>query len=178
MKKYIISLVSLFIISSNIYSQNPSKGFGFGYQLSQYQDDFGFGLNFNSPYFLKDYLSVRLKGNLMYNQNVVNDRTEWIRYYNVSLGLIGVSGYINNQIRLYGEGGLITLFPNQEMSDEEIIYGGYGLFGFEFFMFNKGSYFIEIGGVGTAARANQIETSPIFSNGITLSTGFRFFIGD
>ncbi|MBC8485793.1 MAG: hypothetical protein H8D45_07100, partial [Bacteroidetes bacterium] len=76
-------------------------------------------------------------------------------------------------IRLYGEGGIISLFPSDEFSSEEFVFGGYGLFGFEFYMNSRSNYFIEIGGVGTGATADNITNEPIYSNGLLISTGFR-----
>ena len=51
--------------------------------------------------------------------------------------------------------------------------GGYGLFGFEFFMNSRNNYFIEIGGVGTGAVADKVANSPIYSNGLLINVGFR-----
>jgi hypothetical protein len=54
--------------------------------------------------------------------------------------------------------------------------GGYGLFGFEFFFTKFGNYFIEIGAVGTGAKADKVASKPIYSNGLTVSTGMRFIL--
>lgn len=35
------------------------------------------------------------------------------------------------------------------------------------------NYFIEIGAVGTGAKADEVVNEPIYSNGLTISTGFR-----
>ena len=94
----------------------------------------------------------------------------------MSIGLIGFGGFVGEYIRLYGEGGMIALIPNEIMSSESLVLGGYGVFGFEFFFARFGNYFIEIGGVGSAARANNLPLSPIYSNGMTVSVGFRFFL--
>ena len=65
------------------------------------------------------------------------------------------------------------LIPSNEFSSNQFEYGGYGLFGFEFFMNKCCNYFIEIGGVGTGATANKIVLQPIYSNGLLISSGFR-----
>lgn len=173
--KNLAVLVVIFFCDLYSYGQELNKGVGVGYQLSQYQQDFGFGISASTPYFLKDKLAFRLKTNMMYHQNVLEENTIWIKYSNASFGLIGVSGMINEKIRLYGEGGIIGIFPSSKMSSQKAYFGGYGLFGFEFFFTNSGNYFIEIGGVGSEATANEIATRPIFSNGLTISTGIRFF---
>jgi hypothetical protein len=151
-----------------------NTGFGIGYQLVQYQSDFGFGVNINSPYFANEHIGLRLKTNLMYNQNVVDGQSQWMTYSNVSLGMIGVAAVINNSIRLYGEGGVLVVFPSSKFSNESFVMGGYGLFGFEFFFSRSGNYFIELGGIGAGTTADKIETKPIYSNGFSISTGFRF----
>ncbi len=175
MKKYTLITLLLFFLSgiSNAQENSISNKFGVGFQLAQYQKDFGFGLNISSPYFAKNKLAIRARINLMYNENIQNNETAWSPYSNVSLGLIGVSGKIGNYIRLYGEGGLIGLFPSKEFSSDNFVLGGYGLFGFEFYMSSSSNYFIEIGGIGTGARADKILYKPIYSNGLSISTGFR-----
>jgi hypothetical protein len=117
-----------------------------------------------------------VKGNLMYNECVQNSITTWVPYSNVSLGIIGVGGKIGDYIRLYGEGGVIGLIPSNKFSSEQFVFGGYGLFGFEFFMHTSSNYFIEIGGIGTGAREEKIDTQPIYSNGLLISTGFRMYL--
>ncbi len=177
MSKKIILIYTLLLLHFSLKAQDDqiNSGFGIGYQLVQYQNDFGFGLNVASPYFANNRMGVRLKANLMYNQNVIDGLSDWIPYSNISLGLVGVAGKVSERIRLYGEGGLIALFPSNSFSSTDLVIGGYGLFGFEFFFTKGGNYFIEIGGVGTSARADKVVTEPIYSNGLTLSTGIRFF---
>ena len=176
MKQLIIATLSLFMVTDSFSQDNPiNTGFGIGYQLVQYQQDFGFGLNLTSPMFAGNNIGVRIKGNVMYNQNVVSGKSRWMQYGNVSLGMIGTGGHINDVIRLYGEGGVILIVPSSQFSSESTVIGGYGNFGFEFFFAPSGNYFIEIGGMGTGATADKITTAPIYSNGLTVSTGIRFF---
>jgi len=161
------------IITLKAQEKPINSGFSFGFQLCQFQRDFGLGLNLTSQYFAKEKIAVRLKGNLMYNENVQNSITIWTPYTNLSFGLIGASGKLGEYIRLYGEGGVIGLFPSNEFSSKQFEFGGYGLFGFEFFMNNSNNYFIEIGGVGVGATQDKIALQPIYSNGLLISTGFR-----
>jgi hypothetical protein len=76
-------------------------------------------------------------------------------------------------MRLYGEGGVIVLFPSSEFSSESEVLGGYGLFGFEFFFSHQSNYFIEIGGIGTGAVADKASGKPIYSNGLLINVGLR-----
>ena len=168
-------MVSVFTLNAQNQEKTIYKGFGFGTQIGQYQKDFGVGFNITSPYFANDKVAFRTRVNLMYNENIQNAITTWTPYSNVSFGLIGVRGMVSDNIRLYGEGGVIGLLPSNKFSSKQFVLGGYGLFGFEFFMKQNSNYFIEIGGVGTNAKEDKIAFQPIYSNGLMLSTGFRFY---
>lgn len=50
------------------------------------------------------------------------------------------------------------------------------LFGFEFTASNRVGCFIELGGMGMGAKADKIQSKPVFSNGFTTSTGLRFLL--
>ncbi len=176
MKRVLIILITLISFNSNIYSLEKSginNNFGIGFQIGQIQDDFGFGLNITSPSFLQDKIAFRLRGNMSWFEHIDGIETAWTPYTNLSIGIIGVGGNLNEFIRLYGEGGVILLFPNDKFSSESMKNGGYGLFGFEFFHTPNFNYFIEIGGVGTGANANKIPFNPIYSNGLLINAGLR-----
>ena len=49
----------------SITATEPNSGVGIGFNINQFQDDFGIGLNLNSPSFASDLLSVRLRANYM-----------------------------------------------------------------------------------------------------------------
>ena len=181
MKILIVLIITLIVSITSLEAQENSNhirnGFGIGFQLNQYQHDFGLGLNITSPLFLNDIIGVRLRANLMFNENVQDlSNSVWSAYSNLTLGLIGMSGMVGTSVRLYGEGGIIGILPSDEFSSESFVPGGYGLFGFEFFMSSFNNYFIEIGAVGTGAREDKNLTQPIYSNGLLISTGFRFYL--
>lgn len=179
MKKTLPFIILSFFAFANQASaqeQYPGSGIGLGIQLNQYQNDFGLGVTFTSPFIANEKLAFRFRGNIMFHEQPEEDETTWTPYTNASAGLIGVSGWVGESIRLYSEGGIIGLFPSEEFSSDNFIFGGYGLFGFEFFMNNGNNYFVEIGGVGSGANADLVENSPIFSNGLTISTGFRIHL--
>lgn len=174
-------IFTVLLISTVLFTEGKAqeetinKGFGYGMHLSQYQRDFGIGAQLTSPYFLKDRLAVRLRGNFMFNEHldVENDETTWTGYGNLTLGIVSVGGYVGEHIRLYGEAGAIVIFPNDEFSTKSTEFGFYGSFGFEFFSAPGSNYFIEIGGMGTGAHADAIPGKPIYSNGLMLSVGWR-----
>ncbi len=176
-KRYLISSVIGLCSAVSLHGQDIplNNGVGFGFQLNQYQKDFGAGLNVTSPYFANEKVAVRLRGNVLFHEHPKDEEMTWTPYANGSIGFIGTVGYVGN-IRLYGEGGLIGLFPSDKFSSERTHFGGYGLFGFEFFFRSSGNYFIEIGGVGTGAKADKLPGNPIFSNGLIIGTGFRFHL--
>jgi hypothetical protein len=150
-----------------------------GFQLGRYQNDFAFGVNLTSPFldFTDERLAVRLRGNLAFHEHLSGapgDPTEtWTPYANISAGLVGLAGRVGESIRLYGEGGAIGLVPSDAFSGDALAVGGYGVFGFSFFAEPNRSYFIEIGGAGTSARADQLPTDPVYSNGLMIQVGFR-----
>ena len=151
-----------------------NTGMGYGFQLNQYQRDFGAGINITSPFFARKKVAVRLRGNLLFHEHPKEDAFTWTPYANASLGFLGKVGYVG-KVRLYGEGGLLALFPSHDFSTETSHFGGYGVFGFEFFFKKSGNYFIEIGGVGTGAKADHVPGKPIYSNGLIVGAGFRFY---
>ena len=158
---------------ANAQEEAVGSGFGIGTQLGQYQDDFGLGLNVSSPSFADDRIAVRSRVNFMFHEHVQDRETTWTPYASFSLGVASVAGNVGEHIRLYGEGGVVGLLPSEEFSSDDFVFGGYGLFGFEFFMDQRTNYFVELGGVGTGAKADRITNRPIYSNGFLVSTGFR-----
>lgn len=167
--------------SSSLAQESPESsspfptGFGIGGHLSQIQRDFGLGLNITSPTFFNDRAAVRVRGGIAYLEHVDgNGEITWTQYSSFQAGLIGFSGSIAGGIRCYGEGGLIMILPNETFSSESSVLGGYGLFGFEFFLSQGLSYFIELGGAGTGANADKVAGNPIYSNGFIIGTGVRY----
>lgn len=174
----VILLAAIFLSTTNLSAQEtaPNTGIGLGFHLSQYQNDFGLGVNLTSPYFANDHIAVRLRGNVMWLEHFKNIETTWTPYSNFQLGIVGVGGTINNSIRLYGEGGIIGILPDSDFSSSDSEFGGYGLFGFEFFFQEAHNYFIELGGVGTGAKADKVITQPIYSNGFIINVGYRYVL--
>lgn len=153
-----------------------NNGFGFGAQLSQYQTDVGIGLNISSPFFAFERIAFRIRGNFMVNEHVLNTKTIRSPYSNLSFGFVGASGKVGNYIKIYGEGGLLVLFPSEKFSSEQVVSGGYGLLGIEFFTNRFSDYFLEIGHVGSGAREDKIAGQPFYSNGLIISTGLRLYL--
>lgn len=175
MKTAIIFLFTLTIHAAATAQDTPSTKTSFGFQLNQYQKDFGIGLNVTSPYFVKEILAVRGRVNMMFYEHIKGTEITWTPYTNITLGLIGLSGNIRNHLKMYGEGGLLVMFPSGEFSGNSAEFGGYGFFGFEVFIDNTNSYFIELGGSGTGAVADKLPFKPIYSNGFITSVGYKHY---
>ncbi len=160
---------------SNVQPNEMSTALSLGFQLNQFQNDFGLGAQLTTPYFFYDRMAVKTRANLMFLEHIEGNAYTWTPYTNISLGLVGTSARVSNFMHLYGEGGVLLILPADNFSSQDAVVGGYGIFGFEFYLFSSGNYFIEIGGVGSGATADKIPFNPIYSNGLSISTGLRFF---
>ncbi len=170
----LVLLVTVSDAQDEFENRYMNTGLGFGFQVNEYEKDFGFGLNVTSPYFFNDKVAARLRVNRMYNENLLDSAYNWFPYYNASLGILTLGGAVGESVRIYGEVGFLVIKPNADLSDEKYVYGGYGIFGFEFFSTQGFNYFLEVGGVGTGAVAEKIPENPIYSNGLTIRAGLRF----
>lgn len=141
MKKIIISIGLIFIITAGAFAERSLSA---GYEIGEIGNDFLMGGRVTSPFMFGGYAAVRIAGDTAWN------RTDWSPYGFFRAGLIGSSGLINDVIRLYGEGG-VSLLWNADGSGRSV-FGGYGLFGFEFFTGKNSplSYFIEMGTLGSS----------------------------
>ena len=144
-----------------------------GFSISQYQRDFGIGLQVISPYFFRKMVAIKAATNIQWFENSNGTETTFTSYQNIQLGMRGRSNIVTHNISIYGEGGVFIILPNSDFSSENMEIGGYGLFGFEFKINPSFAYFIELGGVGTGATADKIAGKPIYSNGFLKNVGFR-----
>lgn len=179
MIRTVLCIAFVVLMGHGVSAQQPmaplAKGFSLGFQLVEQQRDFGLGVNVLSPHFAKDRMALRLRANIMWNQHPTREMvTTWIAYPQLSLGVLGYGGTIAGRIRLYGEGGPMVLFPAQAFATSRLAWGGYGLFGFEFFMSPHFCYVLELGGVGSNARAERLAAKPIYANGFMVHAGFRY----
>jgi len=150
--------------------ENRSARASFGFSLQDWNQDFGMGISITSPWFLYQKASIKLSGNVLFKED-----NQWEPYYAVRLGCIGGSFMESADIRLYGEGGVLFLFPTQTFDSSSFRFGGYGHFGFEFFLSTKkwaSSYFIELGSNGINATTN---TGNSYVNGFSAACGFRIY---
>jgi len=167
----------LLLAFHSVYGQqHHNQGLGLGFQINQFQQDFGFGVQVSSPSFWNEMALLRLKTNLVFHQHVLQGQYEWSGYQNLSLGLAGIGGYVSENIRIYGEGGIMGLFPSSNFSNEKFLASGYGAFGTEFFSTPGFHFFLEIGLAPTRARADLMPGKPFYHNGFYTTMGLRSYL--
>lgn len=173
MKNVILLFIVFFAFNLEIDGQGRPNKIEFGFNLNQFQEDFGVGIHLISPYFIHSKVAVRAGVNLQWFEYFNGTETTWSLYQNFQFGLRARNSIIENKLFIYGEGGIVTILPNTDFSSKSNEFGGYGLFGFEFKPSSKFGYFIELGGVGTGAKADELAIQPIYSNGFLTNVGFR-----
>lgn len=170
----VLLLIAIFAaFTLNVRGQNQPKKLEIGFNVNQFQNDYGVGVHLISPYFLHSKVAVRAGANLQWFEYFSGTETTWSPYQNFQLGLRARSEILENKIFIYGEGGIVTILPNSDFSNESLEFGGYGVFGFEFKSISKFAYYIELGGVGTGAVADKLVNKPIYSNGFLINVGLR-----
>jgi hypothetical protein len=143
------------------------------FSLQEWGNEFGTGFQITSPWFWHEKTAVRLGGSALWKQDA-----NWATFYALRLGLVGATFMRNEDIRLYGEGGFLFLFPSASFDSDPFAFGGYGHFGFEFFMPKaiaslSSSYFIELGTNGVGAKTDKGQ---LYLNGFSVSTGLRVYL--
>ena len=156
------------------------NGWALGYTLQRFQDDFGTGASLTTPFVLRHSLRVTLAGGVAWSPNAVTNEgdQDWARYGGARLVLEGGARAEGSPVRLYGFGGPMLLALPSRLSDDELAVGGIGGFGFEYYFMHGGndgpvSYFTELGGVGTGARADKQPGRPMLANGFFVTVGLR-----
>lgn len=172
MKRSILIILQIMLFSGFISAQNLNKT-SVGFQINQHQNDFGVGLHLVSPYFANQKAAITVSTNIQWLEHLKSDEWTWSPYGHVKLGFRGRQPIIEDKIFVYGEGGLLLLIPNTEFSSKKSQAGGYGLFGFEFHTGCLVSFYLELGAMGTGAKADKLRGNPIYSNGFTSSVGMR-----
>jgi hypothetical protein len=181
----LIALLCLFAGRGSAQEMKPKQKspknnhFSIGYNLNQLGKDFGVGFNVNSPY-IKGIFAIKSAMSFQWVETADENGATWLPYQNIRLGIASSGGTGCECLRLYGEGGAAMLILDPKISSQPTAFGGYGVFGFEFFLGgreNSGmSFFAELGGMGVGAKAEKLPGKPILSNGFVTSTGFRIYL--
>jgi hypothetical protein len=170
-------LLGLMLVAFSVNAQQKktiNDGIGIGFQINQFQQDFGFGVQVSSPSFWNNGAVLRLKTNLVFHEHLMQGQYEWSGYQNIALGLAGYGGWVTENIRIYGEGGLMGLLPSENFSSESFVLSGYGSFGTELYASQGFHYFLEVGVAPTRARADLVPGKPSFHNGFFTTMGLRY----
>ncbi len=159
MKKLVILTVMVVLAATTWAEGTKGENLSLGYKLEEINNNFGLHLDVVSPKIFK-FFNVRASGGF------VADHMDFDDYHNsFLLGVRGSGGAVSDVISLYGEAGLITI-----KDSDEYLFGGYGLFGFEFFTSENFkspvSYFIELG---------TNNCSDDLYSGFTTNVGVRYY---
>lgn len=149
---YVCLAMSLFSVEAN------KDTLSLGFKLEEINDNLGINLDIVSPTIL-NFFNVRAGvGYVLEKPDFESTHVKAI------VGLRGYGGAVNSFLKLYGEAGALFL------QKDSLKFGGYGLFGFEFFTSedykSPVSYYIELG--TNTAEDNLYE-------GFTTAVGFRFY---
>jgi len=173
MKSLLFAVLVLAGTTLSLSAKAQTNTVGFGFNINQIQNDFGLGIDVVSPYFMQSSIALKLGGNLKWLEHIDETETTWTTYQNLQMGIRSRHYILEERLFIYGEGGSIMLFPNEDFSSEDVVFGGYGLFGFEFKSCDSFGFYFEMGGVGTGARADETANKAIYSNGFLTNVGFR-----
>ncbi len=184
MKKSFIFMFTVFMIlglyAEDVHTKNfddkksiekASKNtIALGLKTGSFVENASVGIGLTSPWFLEKHLAVRM------NIDMVLRTSTWRPYLSSSMTFLGGEFMRTANIRLYGGGGPLLLFPC--IDGEPVVYfGGQGFAGFEFFLGDDHegmSYYIEIGGLGGMFSKKHFAGYP---TGPKIHSGFRYNFG-
>ncbi len=151
--------------------------------LHDYAGDFGFSAGVTSPYMLWGHLAITLDAGMDLRIGALESdpgARAFLPNWVFRAGLIGSSGIINGDMRLYGHGGVVFILPDARLSGATFTWGGFGAFGFEFFINPKDalpfSYFIELGSNGIVPIADLMVAHPSFLTGFATTVGLKMYL--
>jgi hypothetical protein len=183
----VVSLLAVIFSATGAGAQTPGEpssnvGLAVGMSVHRLQDNFGVSGSVSSPTFFNEKARMTADGGVAwypYGTGASGDQ-EWLPFGQSRVVVESGHRVGRAPLRLYGFGGAMLIFRSERLSDDLLAVAGIGGFGFEFFMPTNtmnapASYFIEIGGVGSGARATKIPGRPILLNGFVVEAGVRFY---
>ncbi len=139
--------------------------------------DFNLGLGVKSPAFA-GVLNASASADVLWKESpppgsASGTASTMTAYSTVRAGINLEADAVGGVGRLYTGFGPILLVPGTLSSQNA--FGGYGLFGFDFWLPDlASSYFAELGGSITNATADKVAGSPSLQNGFFINTGYRY----
>jgi hypothetical protein len=127
-------------------------------------------------------LRVTLGGGVSwYPYATSNGEQSWAEYGHLRLVMEGGARAPGSPVRIYGFGGPVIEFISDRLSEKSVALGGLGGFGFEYYFVSDErdgpvSYMMELGGIGTSARADELPGKPLFSTGFLITVGLRWYL--
>lgn len=168
----IIAFLSIFIILNTNHLVAQER-FRVGFQIAQLQNDFGLGVQLNLPVF-KRQITLQLAATNHWREIRREGTLEATSYQALRLGTMG-GWMVAEKIKVYGAGGVMVVLPGNELASKSSFWGGYGVFGFEFFagQAQGSSLFLEMGGGGANGTADRVAGQPTMGAGLLLQSGLR-----
>lgn len=176
LKKFMMVGIVCFVLASGglAQDQNKPQGFSAAFSLMELAENFGIGLEVQSPLFF-NAAAVQIEAKAFW-LNAPESSELWYPFLAVRAGLVGYPLTQGGIMRLYGYGGVelvLTSLWTDYIDAEQFRFGGFGGFGFEFFFVPQACYYIELGSTGSAAvtRYNQ----RLYRNGFETIVGLRWY---
>jgi hypothetical protein len=176
MKRVMIGLVLLWVIAL-VPLGAADRPMALAMSIGQRGGDFSLGAEVLAPTLFDGLVALYGGVDLQYKAGrAQGGDQEWYPYVLASVGL-QITATQTDWLRLYASSALLVFVPSPEVGSLWHM-GGYGGFGVEFFFASEGggSYYIEIGGTGTAAKAIALAHKPYLGNGLTIKAGCRFLL--
>lgn len=184
MKLSTILAVASFLITGAVWAQElpkPSptaKKMSIGLSAGHFSYDPGIAIEFTTKAFLRDQLSIRVRGACNWLEAYKGTYDHWVNYRSVSAGLV-YNGVISERVRVFAEMGMLAIIPDIKFSDKTFIEGFYEMNGLEIMLIQQDEYLLTFYfGAGPAfinASAEKIEGNPRYGNGIHYINGVRFY---
>jgi len=177
--KVALIILGLFsVITSSMAQEIRHNSTRVAYTLTEMQGDFGLGFQIESPSFLHDAITIKLRANQMFLSYDLEGKNQWGPYWHSSVGISSNPVNISERVALYGEGGASFIIPNSDFSTSDSEWAGYGLFGFNFHFAPQFCYFLEAGASGSGAKAEKSDNQRFYANGFIVNVGFKIMFGD
>lgn len=163
MKKIMLCVFLCCVVFVSVYAepkQSAVTGIAFDYALVGRQNDFGMSAAVTSPWLFYNSAALKINAGCFFPNP---QRKKF--YYVLDVSLMGGTLMQTANIRLYGGGGPVFVFPAQK-DKPAVLISGQGFFGFEFFTGKRSadfSVFTEMGGggLGFTAKAGMRYTIPM-----------------
>jgi hypothetical protein len=99
-------------------------------------------------------------------------------YHGRVVAMVGPPFRGDSVVRPYGFGGSVIFGLPKELSRDTLAFGGIGGIGLEFGFHaphraGPVTYFVELGGIGTSAKASSLTTKESIASGFFISAGVR-----